>query len=99
ALLALCCPFAAAHHTASIFDQSQRLELRGTVRQFQWRNPHSYIQLVVEEADGRRVEWSLEMGAPMYLQQAGWKPSSLKPGDEIAVVVTPHRKLQADRPT
>jgi hypothetical protein len=98
ALLVLACGPAAAHHSASMFDQSQRLTLKGTVREFQWRNPHCYVQLLVEGPDGAMVEWSIEAAAPMYLQQSGWKPSSLKPGDAISVIVTPHRKLQAQNP-
>lgn len=83
---------APAHHSPAMFDQQQRLTLQGTVRTFLWTNPHSYIQLVVRDEKGAEREWSIETAAPMYLQQAGWKPSTLKQGDIIEVVIAPLRK-------
>lgn len=88
--LALTLP-AVAHHSAAMFDQQKKIELTGTVRQFQWTNPHCYIQLLVKDAQGREVEWSLEMGAPMYLYNRGWRPSTVKAGDRLKVTVAPLR--------
>ena len=81
---------ASAHHSPVMFDQTKTITLAGTVRQFQWTNPHCYIQLVVEEG-GREVEWNVEMGAPVYLANRGWRPSTLKAGDRIRVVASPLR--------
>ena len=78
-----------AHHSMAMFDQSKTVKLTGTVREFQWTNPHCYIQMVVKDASGKDVEWSLEMGAPMYLYAAGWRPSTLKNGMPITVTVNP----------
>ena len=79
-----------AHHSGAMFDDQKMRSLSGTVREFQWHNPHCYIQLIVPSADGGPdEEWSLEMGAPMYLYNLGWRPSTLKPGDRIAVKVAP----------
>ena len=86
---------AVAHHSASMFDPDHKLTLTGTVRVFQWTNPHSYIQLVVPDKKGKSEEWSLEMAAPLYLQQRGWRPSTLKPGDMLTVTVSPLRKMTA----
>lgn len=83
---------AAAHHSAAMFDQTKTVELTGTVRLFQWSNPHCYIQLLVRDAQGREQEWSLEMGAPMYLYNRGWRPSTVKPGDRLKVKLSPLRK-------
>jgi hypothetical protein len=77
---------ASAHHSPVMFDQSKTITLDGTVRQFQFTNPHCYIQLVV---DG--TEWSLEMGAPVYLANRGWRPSTLRAGDRIRVTANPLR--------
>ena len=82
---------ALAHHSPSMFDGSKQLTLSGTVREFQWSNPHSYIQLVVKGADGTEQEWSLEMGANAYLYNLGWRPSTVKPGDKLTVKVDPLR--------
>jgi hypothetical protein len=75
-----------------MFDQANQVTLTGVVREFQWTNPHSYIQLVVKNDQGQDVEWSLEMGASVYLYNLGWRPSTLKAGDTITVTVAPLRK-------
>jgi len=80
-----------AHHSPAMFDFSKQLTLTGTVRLFQWTNPHSYIQLVVKPADGAEQEWSLEMGANAYLYNLGWRPSTVKAGDTLTVTVVPLR--------
>jgi hypothetical protein len=87
--LSVCAIGAQAHHSMAMFDQTKTIKLTGTVREFQWTNPHCYIQLLVKDASGKDVEWSLEMGAPMYLYAAGWRPSTLKNGMPITVTVNP----------
>jgi hypothetical protein len=93
AALALCLPAlpAQAHHSMAMFDQTKTVVLNGTVKQFQWTNPHCYIQLTVKDASGAEKEWALEMGAPMYLYAKGWRPSSLKAGTPIKVTINPLR--------
>ncbi len=91
-LLASIATGAGAHHSNAMFDQTRTVELEGTVRLFQWSNPHCYIQLLVRDAQGREQEWSLEMGAPMYLYNRGWRPSTVKPGDRLKVKLSPLRK-------
>jgi hypothetical protein len=81
----------AAHHSAAMFDDQHRVALAGTVRKFQWTNPHCYVQLVVTDDKGREQEWSLEMAAPMYLYNLGFRPSTLKPGDKLTVKIAPLR--------
>ena len=88
--LAAIAPSASAHHSPVMFDQSRTVSLEGTVRQFQWTNPHCYIQLVVEDG-GRQTEWNMEMGAPVYLYNRGWRPSTLKAGDRIRITASPLR--------
>jgi hypothetical protein len=83
---------AAAHHSPVMFDQTQPLTMTGTVREFQWTNPHSYVQLVVKNEQGEDVEWNLEMAAPTYLYNLGWRPSTVKAGDTLTVTVAPLRK-------
>jgi hypothetical protein len=80
-----------AHHSPAMFDFQKELTLTGTVRAFEWTNPHSYIQLVVKGNDGTEQEWSLEMGANVYLYNLGWRPSTVKAGDTLKVVVVPLR--------
>lgn len=91
-LLAAAAAVATAHHSSAMFDAERKLQLTGTVREFQWTNPHCYIQLVVRNAQGVDEEWSLELGAPMYLYNRGWRPSTVKPGDKLTVTLSPLRK-------
>ena len=88
--LLMAAPPVSAHHSPVMFDQSRTFTLEGTVRQFQWTNPHCYIQLIVED-EGRQVEWNMEMGAPVYLSNRGWRPSTLKAGDRIRISAAPLR--------
>jgi hypothetical protein len=92
ATLALGASAALAHHSPVMFDATKQVTLRGTVRQFQWTNPHSYIQLVVKNDQGQDEEWSLEMAAPTYLYNLGWRPSSVKAGDALTVTIAPLKK-------
>ena len=81
---------ASAHHSSAMFDDQQSVTLTGTVKQFQWSNPHCWIQVLVADKSGP-VEWSVEMGSPSQLYRGGWRPSILHAGDAIVVVVRPMR--------
>jgi hypothetical protein len=91
ATLTLCATGARAHHSPTMFDQAQQLTVSGTVRTFQWTNPHCYVQLLVKNG-GKEEEWSFEMGSPIYLYNRGWRPRSLKAGDRLTVTFSPLRK-------
>lgn len=80
---------AVAHHSDAMFNSDKELVLSGTVKEFQYTNPHSWIQLIVPAASGAPVEWSIETGAPIVLLRAGIKPTALQPGDKVAVRVHP----------
>jgi hypothetical protein len=82
---------AQAHHSGAAFDRQQQKTLTGTVREFEWTNPHCYIQLLVRTDKGEVQEWSLEMGAPQHIYSAGWRPTTVKPGDKITVTFFPLR--------
>ena len=84
-----------AHHSGAMFDYDRSVTLAGTVKQFQWTNPHCWIELTVPGPNGTSEDWSVEMGAPLQLYQGGWKPGTLKAGDEIKVVVRPNRDASA----
>ncbi len=84
-----------AHHSMAMFDQDREVLLSGTVRQFQWTNPHAYIQLDAENSAGEAQEWSLEMGSPVYLYARGWRPRTLRAGTEVRVRLNP---LRSGRP-
>src|SRR4051812_19148152 len=81
-------PAAFAHHSFAMFDNAKSVDLKGTVREFQWTNPHSWIQLTVMEG-GQAVEYSIEGGSPNGLARRGWTRNSLKAGDQVTVTVHP----------
>jgi hypothetical protein len=89
--VALVAGAAQAHHSFAMFDLTREVTVSGTVKQFQWTNPHAYIQVTAKDEQGRDVEWSMEMGAPMYLYARGWRPSSLRAGMQIKVTLNPLR--------
>mgnify|MGYP006199804513 CR=1 FL=1 len=62
----------------------------GTVREFQWTNPHSWLQLQVSEG-GRTVEYSIELGSPNSMSRRGWRKTTFMPGDKVTVVMNPMR--------
>jgi hypothetical protein len=80
---------AVAHHSTAMFEAEKRVTLSGTITDFQWTNPHAWIQVAVPGADGKPAEWSFECGSPNTLSRQGWKPSTLKPGDPVTVVANP----------
>jgi hypothetical protein len=77
-----------AHHSGTMFDSTKVREIRGTVKEFQWKNPHVWIQLNVQNG-GRQEEWSIEGGSPNTLSRNGWRPSTFAPGTEVSVKVNP----------
>ena len=81
---------AVAHHSGAMFDDKESVVLAGTVKAFQWTNPHCWIQLLVSGKEGTR-EWSIEMGSPSQVFKGGWRPGTLKVGDKIRVVIHPMR--------
>jgi hypothetical protein len=72
-----------------MFEPEKRVSLTGKVKEFQWTNPHAWIQVTVTSPDGTSSDWSFECGSPNTLSRQGWKPSTLKPGDEVTVVANP----------
>jgi Family of unknown function (DUF6152) len=80
-----------AHHSFAMFDQEHPIELVGTVQEFKYTNPHSYLLLEVKGSDGSTTVWNLEGQAPSMLSRDGWTSTTLKPGDEIILMVNPLR--------
>ena len=91
AVLALwAAPNASAHHSFAMFDASREVWLEGTVSQFQWTNPHAFIQLNVAGGSGAQM-WSLEGGSPNILSRNGWRRTSLQPGEKVRILIYPMR--------
>jgi Family of unknown function (DUF6152) len=83
---------AEAHHSyAATFDVDHHINLKGTVTQFGFRNPHSYIQLEVADGKGGTVRWSVEWSGTASLTSQGIDRGTLKVGDVVKVVASPSR--------
>jgi hypothetical protein len=81
-----------AHHSFAMFDADKRVTVAGTVKEFQWTNPHAFILMMVTNSDGQLDQWSIEMGGPGGLARQGWVPKTLKPGMNISVIMHPLRE-------
>jgi hypothetical protein len=79
-----------AHHSYAMFDSTKQLSLQGNVREFQWTNPHCFIQLHAQR-EGAAEEWSIQMDNPQSLYRRGWRPGSIKAGDRLTIVIHPTR--------
>src|SRR5712671_1162593 len=85
---------AVAHHSPIVFDQTRTLSITGTVTEFKWGNPHSWIHLDVKDEHGEVGNWSVEMNPANNLVREGWRASTLKVGDNVTIVVHPLRNSE-----
>ncbi len=72
-----------------MFDKGTVREVVATVREFQWTNPHIWIQVLIKNEEGEVEEWSIEGGGTNTLFRRGWRPTTFKPGDEIRIRFNP----------
>ncbi len=82
---------ALAHHSFAMFDTSKQVNITGTVKEFQYTNPHSWVMVLVPGANNQVVEWGFESEGPSTLLRSGIKPTSLKPGEKVTARAFPMR--------
>jgi hypothetical protein len=80
---------ASAHHSYAMFAVNKQVSVEGTVKQFMWTNPHSWIRLEVMDPAGKPQEWAVEMSSLTILVARGWNPKTVQPGDKIRMTVHP----------
>jgi hypothetical protein len=80
-----------AHHSTAEFDYTKTISIDGVVKEVQWTNPHSYLQILSRGADGGIVQWGVEIGAPAINGRLGWRKDSVKVGDKVAITMSPAR--------
>ncbi len=88
-LVAATAAAAAAHHGFAVFDTSNQKNITGTVHEFQWTNPHTWVWLDVTNDKGGVDTYGFEGMSPNYLERRGWTRKTLKPGDTITVTYFP----------
>jgi hypothetical protein len=83
---------AQAHHSFAMYDQTRIVTLNGTVKDFQWTNPHAVVWVLVPSASGDPALWSIELPTgPGNLARMGWSKHSLSAGDKVALDINPLR--------
>jgi Family of unknown function (DUF6152) len=83
---------AAAHHSFAVYERTKTLTLKGSVKTFQWTNPHVVIWILVQpEGGGEPQEWGIETTSPGVLTRSGWTRNSIKAGDHVSVEFNPLR--------
>jgi hypothetical protein len=82
---------ASPHHSFAMFDANKLVTLEGTVRPFQWTNPHAWIIMMVNDEQGQPAQWAIEMNGPSGLARDGWFPKTLTPGMDVSVAIHPLR--------
>ncbi len=82
---------ARSHHSNSSYQVDEIITLVGTVTEWRWSNPHTWLFLTVEDEDGNELEWAVEGRAPGILGRAGWHPTVLQPGETVTVHASPSK--------
>lgn len=90
-LLAAGASTAAAHHSFAPFNMETEKTISGTIKKFDWTNPHTWIWLDVTNEKGGVDTWGIEGMSPNYLARRGWSKNSLKFGDKVTIVIRPLR--------
>jgi hypothetical protein len=78
-----------AHHGNAAFDVGKTLELKGTVTEWIWANPHCWLKFDVTDESGKAVNWVVEATNSADLMERGWSRLLFKPGDQVTVALEP----------
>lgn len=82
---------ALAHHSGAMFDNTRSLIVEGVVKDWQWKNPHAWLQIVTPDGKGGIVEQGFELGSPNTLVRNGYEFDTFQPGDKVKVVYHPRK--------
>ncbi len=80
-----------AHHSTAEFDYTKTMVVEGVVKEVQWTNPHSYLQVLSPAENGATTQWGIEVGAPAINVRLGWRKDSVKAGDKVTLTIAPAR--------
>jgi hypothetical protein len=80
---------ALAHHSFTMFDFTKETTLTGTIKEFQWTNPHTFTWIDVPNEAGGVDTYGIEGMSPNFLGRRGWSKNTLKPGDKVTIIIYP----------
>jgi hypothetical protein len=80
-----------AHHANVMYEREKTLSVNGTVKEFTFMNPHSWLYVTVTEANGETKLWALESSSTASLLRRGWTRETVKPGDAVSATFRPMR--------
>src|SRR5258708_12774512 len=89
---------AVAHHSFAMFDAAKTVTLEGSVKEFQWTNPHAWILLNVASQQGQADMWAIELNGPSGLARAGWNPKTPTPPLHVSAIIPPFPHATNARP-
>jgi len=79
-----------AHHSTAMYDTQNPVTITGTVKRFEWTNPHAFVFLdVKDEKTGKTIEWEVEMMSLNHLRSYGWTSKTVKQGDTLSATGAP----------
>lgn len=78
-----------AHHGNAAFDVGKKLELKGTVTEWVWSNPHCWLKFDVKDESGKTVNWVTETTNSADMMERGWSKLTFKAGDQVTVTLEP----------
>jgi len=89
---------ALAHHSfPATYIVDQTVTIKGTVVQFLFRNPHSFVHVEAPDKDGKMITWAVEWGAGGALGSDNVTSETIKPGDKVIITGNPARDLSSHR--
>jgi hypothetical protein len=80
-----------AHHGSSAYDMSKTVPQKATITKFEYSNPHTQVYYDVTDDKGNVEHWVAETTNPAMLNRVGWSKETLKPGDQVTLIVNPNR--------
>ncbi len=82
-------PAASAHHSTAMFEWGKEKSLIGTIQEYQWTQPHTFLWVMVPGEHGMTEKWGLEGMSPSWLGRRGWSRHSLSAGEKVTIVYYP----------
>lgn len=78
-----------AHHGNAAYETEKSVNVKGTVTNYIWANPHVFVKVDVKDESGNVAHWIVEAQNPVSMSQIGWSKDTFKPGDQVEIDAMP----------